>query len=90
VIRSGADPVARQEMGASRNTDARISTDGLLGGAYIGPRAGGGFGHDPAGWAPAKFQYTRGSVDLLTLFASFAGGGGGDRPSKCRGTGRDA
>lgn len=59
------------------DTDARISTDGLLGGAYIALEPGGGFdtiAQDGTG----EIQYTRGSVDLLTLFASFAGGGGGD------------
>ena len=58
------------------DTDARISTDGLLGGAYIALEPGGGFdtiAQDGTG----EIQYTRGSVDLLTLFASFAGGGGG-------------
>lgn len=59
------------------DTDARISTDGLLGGAYIALEPGGGFdtiSQDGSG----EIRYTRGSVDLLTLFASFAGGGGGD------------
>jgi phospholipid/cholesterol/gamma-HCH transport system substrate-binding protein len=58
------------------DTDARISTDGLLGGSYIALEPGGGFdtiAQDGTG----EIQYTRGSVDLLTLFASFAGGGGG-------------
>ena len=57
------------------DTDARISTDGLLGGAYIALEPGGGFdtiAQDGTG----EIQYTRGSVDLLTLFASFAGGAG--------------
>ncbi|MEH6411416.1 MAG: MlaD family protein [Hyphomonas sp.] len=58
------------------DTDARISTDGLLGGSYIALEPGGGFdtiAQDGTG----EIVYTRGSVDLLTLFASFAGGGGG-------------
>jgi phospholipid/cholesterol/gamma-HCH transport system substrate-binding protein len=58
------------------DTDARISTDGLLGGAYIALEPGGGFdtiAQDGTG----EILYTRGSVDLLTLFASFASGGGG-------------
>jgi len=59
------------------DTDARISTDGLLGGAYIGLEPGGGFDTIPQD-GTGEIQYTRGSVDLLTLFASFAGGGGGD------------
>ncbi|MEQ9435886.1 MlaD family protein [Hyphomonas sp.] len=62
------------------DTDARISTDGLLGGSYIALEPGGGFdtiAQDGTG----EIMYTRGSVDLLTLFASFAGGGGGDAAS---------
>jgi phospholipid/cholesterol/gamma-HCH transport system substrate-binding protein len=59
------------------DTDARISTDGLLGGAYIALEPGAGFdmiSQDGTG----EIQYTRGSVDLLTLFASFASGSGSD------------
>ncbi|MFN7163436.1 MAG: outer membrane lipid asymmetry maintenance protein MlaD [Hyphomonas sp.] len=55
------------------DTDARVSTDGLLGGAYIALEPGAGFdtiAQDGTG----EIQYTRGSVDLLTLFASFAAG----------------
>lgn len=58
------------------DTDARVSTDGLLGGAYIALEPGGSFDNisqDGTG----EIQFTRGSVDLLTLFASFASGGGG-------------
>ncbi len=57
------------------DTDARISTDGLLGGSYISLEPGGGYdviAQDGTG----EIQYTRGSVDLLTLFASFASGNG--------------
>jgi phospholipid/cholesterol/gamma-HCH transport system substrate-binding protein len=63
------------------DTDARISTDGLLGGAYIALEPGAGMemiAQDGKG----EIQYTRGSVDLLTLFASFAtGSGAGDETS---------
>lgn len=69
---------------------ARIQTDGLLGGAYIaldpgydafamGPVPGCAAGEtlfDGSGCA--MISNTQGSVDLLTLFASFASGGGGD------------
>jgi len=57
------------------DTDARISTDGLLGGAYIALEPGAGtetIAQDGTG----IIEYTRGSVDLLTLFASFAAGSG--------------
>ena len=60
------------------DTDARISTDGLLGGSYIALEPGGGFdliAQDGTG----EIIYTRGSVDLLTLVGSFASSlGGGD------------
>ncbi len=58
------------------DTDARVSTDGLLGGAYIALEPGAGF-DNIAQDGTGEIQYTRGSVDLLTLFASFASGGGG-------------
>jgi phospholipid/cholesterol/gamma-HCH transport system substrate-binding protein len=54
------------------NSTARVATDGLLGGAYIAI--------EPAGLdalAPgSEIPNTQGAIDLLTLFASFAGGGG--------------
>lgn len=58
------------------DTDARISTDGLLGGAYVALEPGAGM-ENIATDGTGEIQYTRGSVDLLTLFASFASGGGG-------------
>ncbi|MBU3920237.1 MAG: outer membrane lipid asymmetry maintenance protein MlaD [Alphaproteobacteria bacterium] len=64
------------------DTDARVSTDGLLGGAYIALEPGGGMDTLPQD-GKGVIQYTRGSVDLLTLFASFAAGGGGsDTPDE--------
>ena len=52
------------------DSTARVASDGLLGGAYIAI--------EPAGMAPlaanAEIPNTQGSVDLLTLFASFARG----------------
>ena len=66
---------------------ARIQTDGLLGGSYISLEPGSGFGQiEPCGEDQELFGesgcgeilYTQGSVDLLTLFASFANSGGGD------------
>ncbi|HPF24761.1 MAG: outer membrane lipid asymmetry maintenance protein MlaD [Hyphomonas sp.] len=57
------------------DTDARVSTDGLLGGAYVALEPGGSFDNLPQD-GTGEVQYTRGSVDLLTLFASFASGGG--------------
>mgnify|MGYP001826203428 CR=1 FL=1 len=59
------------------DTDARISSDGLLGGAYIALEPGGGFdmiAQDGTG----EILYTRGSVDLMTLIGSFANSLGTD------------
>lgn len=71
------------------DTDARISTDGLLGGSYIGLEPGGGYDVIPQD-GTGEIQYTRGSVDLLTLFASFAGGGGGDKADEAEATAEPA
>lgn len=53
------------------DSSARIATDGLLGGAHVAI--------EPAGIDPlppgGQIADTQGSVDLLTLFASFAQGG---------------
>lgn len=51
---------------------ARIATDGLLGGAYVAIEPAGMDALQPGG----EILYTQGSVDLLTLFASFAQGQG--------------
>ncbi|MEM7768063.1 MAG: outer membrane lipid asymmetry maintenance protein MlaD [Pseudomonadota bacterium] len=62
------------------DTDARISTDGLLGGAYIALEPGAGMDY-VATDGTGEIIYTRGSVDLLTLFASFASGSDDDSGS---------
>jgi phospholipid/cholesterol/gamma-HCH transport system substrate-binding protein len=54
------------------DSTARIATDGLLGGGYVAI--------EPAGMDAladgGEIPNTQGSVDLLTLFANFAGGSG--------------
>lgn len=54
------------------DSTARIATDGLLGGGYVSI--------EPAGMDPleagGQIPNTQGSIDLLTLFASFAQGSG--------------
>lgn len=50
---------------------ARIQSDGLLGGAYVSIEPGGLTPLRPGG----MIENTQGTVDLLSLFASFAGGG---------------
>lgn len=55
------------------DADARVTTDGLLGNAYISLEQGGGFDEiskDGSG----EIIYTRGSVDLLTLAAELMSG----------------
>lgn len=59
------------------DTDARISTEGLLGGSFVALELGGGYDlieKDGTG----EILITRGSVDLLTLVGSFASGLGDD------------
>ena len=62
------------------DTDARITTDGLLGGSYIALELGGGFDALPKD-GTGEIIYTRGSVDLLTLVGSFASSLGGEDSS---------
>lgn len=67
----------REELKIPDDTTAQIMSDGLLGGAYIGLTVGGSFDYLPAG---GTIEFTRGSVDLLTVlseFASSASSGGG-------------
>lgn len=59
------------------DTDARISTDGLLGNAYVALEAGGSLDNIPQDGS-GEILFTRGSVDILTLFASFASGNNGE------------
>jgi phospholipid/cholesterol/gamma-HCH transport system substrate-binding protein len=60
------------------DSTASIASDGLLGGAYVNI--------EPAGMdvlaAGGTIPNTRGSIDLLTLFASFAQGGGDNQPTE--------
>lgn len=69
VVKMSLDP----KWSLPDDTDARVLTDGLLGGAFIALEPGGGF-DTIAKDGTGVVQYTRGSVDLLTLFASFAAG----------------
>ena len=67
-------------------TTARVQSEGLLGGAYVNLEPAEGFGEIIAcaeGEALfgdsgcGEILYAQGSVDLMTLFASFASGNGG-------------
>lgn len=55
------------------DADARVTTDGLLGNAYISIQQGGGF-DEIAKDGSGEIIYTRGSVDLLTLAAELMSG----------------
>jgi phospholipid/cholesterol/gamma-HCH transport system substrate-binding protein len=57
------------------DSDARIVSDGLLGRSYVAVEPGGSFDNIPQD-GTGEIIYTRGAVDLLTLFASFAQGDG--------------
>ncbi|MEL6861250.1 MAG: MlaD family protein [Pseudomonadota bacterium] len=68
-------------------TTARVQSESLLGGAYINLEPAEGFGEIIAcadgealfgDTGCGEILYAQGSVDLMTLFASFASGSGGD------------
>ncbi len=59
------------------DSDAKIVSDGLLGGAYVAIEPGGSF-DNIAKDGSGEIIYTRGAVDLLTLFGSLASGSGDD------------
>lgn len=76
---------ARLELDSE--TNVRVKSESLLGGSYLGLERGGGFDiiqpcqgdqklFDNSGCG--EILYSQGSVDLMTLFASFASGGSGD------------
>jgi phospholipid/cholesterol/gamma-HCH transport system substrate-binding protein len=79
--------ISRDLVPLEDGTSARIQAEGLLGGNYINLEPAAGFGTiEPCPEGEKLFGetgcgeilYTQGSVDLLTLFASFASGSGGD------------
>ncbi len=62
------------ELRIPDDTTAQIMSDGLLGGAYLGLMIGGSYDYlEPGG----VVEFTRGSVDLLTVMSEFASGAGG-------------
>ncbi len=64
----------RDDIELRDDASARIAQDGLLGGAYVAINPGGGFDVIAAD-GTGEITQTQGSVDLLTLFAQFAGSG---------------
>ncbi len=62
------------------DTDARVVTDGLLGDSYLALEPGGSV-ETIATDGTGVILYTRGSVDLITLLGSLAGGGGNESNS---------
>jgi phospholipid/cholesterol/gamma-HCH transport system substrate-binding protein len=77
VPRTMASAGKSEEFLLPDDTTAQIKTDGLLGGAYIGLMVGGSFDYlQPGG----RIEYTRGTVDLLTVLSEVASGAmGGDK-----------
>lgn len=72
--------MAKVEMAVSStvkvpdDSTAKVTTDGLLGGAFLSIEPGSSEAMLASG---GEFQYAQGSVDLLTLFSQVAGGGAG-------------
>ena len=69
----------RNDIELPDDSDAKVSNYGLLGGAFVGIEPGGSFdmiSTDGSG----QISYTRGSVDLITMFGSAVSGlsGGAD------------
>ena len=52
------------------DSTARVLSDGLLGASYLGIMVGGSFDFIPEG---GQVEFTRGSVDLLTVLSEVAG-----------------
>lgn len=66
-----------EKLSLAEDADARISTDGLLGGAYISLSQG-GLPDTIATDGTGEIEFTRGSVDLVTLLGSAVSGFGED------------
>lgn len=56
------------------DSTAQVVSDGLLGGAYLGILVGGSFDYVPEG---GTIEFTRGSVDLLTVLSEVASNAAG-------------
>ena len=78
--------VASEVLPLGDGTTARVQSESVLGGAYINLEPAEGFGEIIACEAEeelfgesgcGEILYAQGSVDLMTLFASFAAGNGG-------------
>lgn len=57
------------------DSTAQVLSDGLLGGSYMGIMVGGSFDYIPEG---GTVEFTRGSVDLLTVLSEVAGSAAGN------------
>lgn len=60
------------------DSTAQVASDGLLGGAYLGLMVGGSFDYIAPG---GTMEFTRGSVDLLSVLSEFASSAGGGSKS---------
>ncbi len=68
------------------DSTAQVQSDGLLGGAYVGIMVGGSFDYIPKG---GTIEFTRGSVDLLTVLSEVAGSAAGNSNKSDAGGGQD-
>jgi phospholipid/cholesterol/gamma-HCH transport system substrate-binding protein len=66
----------RKGMKVPDDSTAQVLSDGLLGGAYLGIMVGGSFDYIPEG---GTIEFTRGSVDLLTVLSEVAGSAAGNK-----------
>ena len=63
----------RNDIELPDDSDAKIVSDGLLGGAFVATEMGGSFDTLPTDGS-AEIAYTRGNVDIITLFANALSG----------------
>ncbi|MAK59367.1 MAG: outer membrane lipid asymmetry maintenance protein MlaD [Ponticaulis sp.] len=70
---AGLKMTMRNDIELPEDSDAKIVSDGLLGGAFVAVEMGGSL-DTLATDGSAEIQYTRGNVDIITLFANAVGG----------------
>ena len=68
------------------DSTAQVLSDGLLGGSYLGIMVGGSFDYVPEG---GTIEFTRGSVDLLTVLSEVAGSAAGNKKPSDDGGGKE-
>lgn len=69
------------------DSTAQVLSEGLLGGAYVGIMVGGSFDYIPKG---GQIEFTRGSVDLITVLSEVASNAAGNSSNSSNNTSGDA